>query len=241
MALFLVVTGLLAVTDDGDFVVAAFFEDFARDLCAGNTGHADFHISAIGGKEDIFKGNLRADAFMTLQSFHKNDVPVFDEVLFRAGLDNREFGHGEKYTVFALKSKKCYFQVRTNYTRIQSMQLQPPLRHRKRADKPMGPMQYLVIKTVAKLMPNAYGMEVIEQVDNQLESVTDSGQIYVTLDRLVGKGYLKSYEMPSPRKTGHTVSGYIITPNGGVAMAIADKFYGLLGRLASETNVAVTD
>jgi len=106
MTLFLKVATFLAIADDGNFVVAAFFEDLAGDFRAGNHRGTDFDRIAVGGKENVFKIDLRTDALVALEGLNKNDVPVFDEVLLRASLNNREFGHNGRSLQQMLKSSK---------------------------------------------------------------------------------------------------------------------------------------
>ena len=106
MTLLFEIAGLLTVTDDGHFVVATFFEDFAGNFGTGNHWGSDFDGVTVGGKEDVFKRDFRANALVALEGLNKNDVPVFDEVLLRASLDNREFGHNERSVQQSCISRK---------------------------------------------------------------------------------------------------------------------------------------
>jgi len=87
------VTRLLAIAENCHLVIAAFFQNFARDLGAGDVRSAELYGVAIDRKEDSIKIHLGADTLGTFQRFDIDSIPVFDEVLLRAGLNNREFGH----------------------------------------------------------------------------------------------------------------------------------------------------
>jgi DNA-binding PadR family transcriptional regulator len=77
----------------------------------------------------------------------------------------------------------------------------------------------LVLLTIRKLLDNAYGVTIREQLARVTGKYWSIGAIYDVLDRLVHKGYVTpSVKPPLPGRSGRSRRTYTVTKKGFVAL-----------------------
>jgi len=64
----------------------------------------------------------------------------------------------------------------------------------------LGSFEQAVLLAVLRLRANAYGRAILEDIRQKLGDGVTSGAVYVTLDRLEGKGLLTSRSTPDGRR-----------------------------------------
>ena len=84
----------------------------------------------------------------------------------------------------------------------------------------------LILLTVWKLKGNAYGITIREHLRKITGKKMSIGAVYVPLDRLSHKGYLKAYQgAPTPERGGMSKRYYEVTPEGFKALKEAKKIH----------------
>ena len=56
----------------------------------------------------------------------------------------------------------------------------------------LGELEHIIMASVLSLAGEAYGARIIEHIEETTGKRVESGSLYITLDRLEEKGYLKS-------------------------------------------------
>ena len=101
----------------------------------------------------------------------------------------------------------------------------------------LGDFEQLVLFGVLRLADGAYGAAIRQEIHARSGRDVSINAVYTTLDRLEGKGLLRSWiGEPTPQRGGRRRKFYALTPAGEAAlrqayrafMAMAD---GLRGRL----------
>ena len=83
----------------------------------------------------------------------------------------------------------------------------------------MGEFEHLVLATALRL-ESGYGAELIRELEERTGRQVQGGALYVTLDRLEKKGYLKSrMGEPDPRRGGRPKRFVTVTPRGVRALS----------------------
>jgi len=78
----------------------------------------------------------------------------------------------------------------------------------------------IVLLSIWKLKDNAYGVTIREYISKITGKYWSIGAIYVPLDRLVDKGYVKTHQSePVEKRGGRSKRFYEITPEGMEALA----------------------
>ena len=57
----------------------------------------------------------------------------------------------------------------------------------------LGPLELIVLLALVRLKDNAYGMTVRREIEERTGRDISIGAVYATLERLEGKGYLRSF------------------------------------------------
>ncbi|MEO8596960.1 MAG: helix-turn-helix transcriptional regulator [Candidatus Solibacter sp.] len=83
----------------------------------------------------------------------------------------------------------------------------------------LGEFELLVMLAVARLDNDAYGMEVRREIESTAGRDASIGAVYATLDRLEGKGLVRSREVAPENDSGRTRRLYLITADGGRALS----------------------
>ena len=96
-------------------------------------------------------------------------------------------------------------------------------------EKYLSRPEEMVLLTVWKLGANAYGVTIREHLQKITGKYWSIGAIYVPLERLEKKGYLKSHQsQPSPERGGRRKRIFQMTPHGQSAL---DQLYELQSEL----------
>lgn len=82
----------------------------------------------------------------------------------------------------------------------------------------LGEFEQVVLLAVARLKSEAYGMGLRAEIAERFGRATSIGAIYATLDRLVGKGYLRQRDDDS---TGRARRFFTLTPAGIDALEVS--------------------
>ena len=105
----------------------------------------------------------------------------------------------------------------------------------------LGDLERLVLLAVVRLGDGTYGAEIQRELAERTGRDVTPGTIYPTLDRLEGKGMVRSWMgEPTPERGGRSKRHYAICPEGMTAAAkawseVAAMAEGLEDRLRAET------
>jgi PadR family transcriptional regulator PadR len=66
----------------------------------------------------------------------------------------------------------------------------------------LGEFEYIVMLSLLRLGDDAYGMTIRQDIEDRTERPVAVGAVYAGLDRLEGKGYIKSREGETTRGRG---------------------------------------
>ena len=84
----------------------------------------------------------------------------------------------------------------------------------------LGEFEQMVLLAILQLADNAYGMTIRQEIERRTDRTVTIGAIYAALERLTGKGYLRSaVSGPEPIRGGRTKRTYRMTPTGERALA----------------------
>jgi len=83
----------------------------------------------------------------------------------------------------------------------------------------LGEFELIVMLAVLRLEESAYGMEVRREIETRTGRDAAIGAVYATLDRLEGKGLVRSREVPPDAETGRPRRLYRVTAAGVRALA----------------------
>lgn len=94
----------------------------------------------------------------------------------------------------------------------------------------LGEFEYLLITAAAGLRDNAYGVTVREAIAETTGRMCSIGALYTTIDRLEGKGLLKTWmSETTPERGGRAKRMIQVTPKGVQA---AKEFYDAVMRVS---------
>jgi PadR family transcriptional regulator, regulatory protein PadR len=84
----------------------------------------------------------------------------------------------------------------------------------------LGEFEHLVLLALVRLGPAAYGMPVRQEIEARTGREASIGAVYATLDRLEGKGLVRSeLGEPSPERGGRAKRLFEVTAAGRSALA----------------------
>lgn len=90
----------------------------------------------------------------------------------------------------------------------------------------LGEFEQLVLLAVIRLEGNAYGVTIRDTIDEYTGRDVIVGQVYAALDRLAGKGLVRSrIAEPDPVPGGRARKLFRITPAGRRALAASRRMY----------------
>ena len=93
----------------------------------------------------------------------------------------------------------------------------------------MGEFEYLILAATAKLGDEAYGATIRVEIEQATGERCSIGALYTTLDRLEGKGFLKTrMGDPTPQRGGRAKRMVRITAAG---IEAASEFYAAIAKL----------
>jgi PadR family transcriptional regulator, regulatory protein PadR len=79
----------------------------------------------------------------------------------------------------------------------------------------LGEFEHIVILALLRLGDRAYGVTVRQEIEARTGREVSIGAIYATLDRLEGKGYVKSqFGEPTPERGGRSKRFFRVTAKG---------------------------
>ena len=83
----------------------------------------------------------------------------------------------------------------------------------------LGELEQMVLLTVLRIGSDAYTSGVRKELAALTGRAVARGAVYITLDRLVKKGYLSSrLDRPTPERGGHPNRFFAVTPEGRAAL-----------------------
>jgi PadR family transcriptional regulator PadR len=84
---------------------------------------------------------------------------------------------------------------------------------------PLGEFEQLVLLAVMRLETSAYAVPIRNEIEGRTSRSVARGALYVTLDRLEEKGYLKSWlAEATPERGGRPKRFYEVRPAGAKAL-----------------------
>ncbi len=94
----------------------------------------------------------------------------------------------------------------------------------------LGEFEYLMLTAAARLGDEAYGAAIRQEIEDATGSACSIGALYTTLDRLEGKGLIKTWMGdPTPERGGRPKRMVRVTPKGVDA---ATSFYNAVRRVS---------
>lgn len=87
----------------------------------------------------------------------------------------------------------------------------------------IGEFAYLILSSAARLGEDAYGASIRGEIEKATGKTCSIGALYTTLDRLEGKGYVKTWMGdPTPQRGGRSKRLVRVTASGAKA---ASQFF----------------
>ncbi len=94
----------------------------------------------------------------------------------------------------------------------------------------LGEFEYLLITAAAGLAEEAYGAAIRDEIESATGQRCSIGALYTTIDRLEGKGLLKTWMGDAtPQRGGRSKRMVLVTPKGVQA---ATAFYDTVTRVS---------
>jgi PadR family transcriptional regulator, regulatory protein PadR len=94
----------------------------------------------------------------------------------------------------------------------------------------LGEFEYLMLTAAARLGDKAYGAAMRQEIEDATGAPCSIGALYTTLDRLEGKGLIKTWMGdPTPERGGRPKRMVRVTPKGVDA---ATSFYSAVRRVS---------
>jgi PadR family transcriptional regulator, regulatory protein PadR len=89
---------------------------------------------------------------------------------------------------------------------------------------PLGRLEGATLASVARLGDDAYGAEIRRDLEKVLGREYSLGAVYVTLERLAAKGWLRStMSDPRPERGGRSRRCYTLTPSGRAVLRESER------------------
>ena len=102
----------------------------------------------------------------------------------------------------------------------------------------LGEFEHIVLLAILRLGESAYAVSIGEEIQQHTGREVSRGSIYITLDRLETKGFLRSwFGDPTPSRGGRAKRFYALRPRAVTALrdnrrALVSLWKGLEGELA---------
>ena len=95
----------------------------------------------------------------------------------------------------------------------------------------LGEFEQIVLLAILRLSDNAYGVTIREEIMAQTDREPSPGALYVTLDRLEEKGFVRSqFGDPTPQRGGRAKRFFSVSAKGVESVARAQRSYQRLMR-----------
>lgn len=79
----------------------------------------------------------------------------------------------------------------------------------------LGEFEHMILLALLRLEERAYGVSVRQEIESRTNREVSIGAVYATLDRLEGKGYVKSRRGdPTPERGGRSKRFFRVTAKG---------------------------
>ena len=91
---------------------------------------------------------------------------------------------------------------------------------------PLGEFELLVMLAVLRLKEDAYAVTVRQEIETQTGRPAPRGSVYITLDRLTRKGYLRERNVPGGAARESRVKR-VFQPTSAGSAAVKDSLIGL--------------
>ena len=83
----------------------------------------------------------------------------------------------------------------------------------------LGEFEHVVLLAVLRLADEAYAVPIIDEIERCTGRSISRGSVYITLDRLETKGYLRSWLAdPTPERGGRAKRYYALRPRAMAAL-----------------------
>jgi DNA-binding PadR family transcriptional regulator len=93
----------------------------------------------------------------------------------------------------------------------------------------LGDFEQLVLLALIRLGPDAYGATIRREIEERTGRVLAISAVYVTLERLEGKGFVRSrVGDPTPERGGRRRKHFALTPHGQRALAQAYRTFKVM-------------
>ena len=87
--------------------------------------------------------------------------------------------------------------------------------------RPLGELEQLILLAILRLGPDAYGLSIARELEDQAGRRLSRGALYTSLDRLETKGFLRwSLEPGGPARQELPKRVYTVLPRGSIRAAI---------------------
>ena len=94
----------------------------------------------------------------------------------------------------------------------------------------LGEFEQLILFALISLGEKAYGVSIRQEIEARAGRAVSVGAVYTALDRLQGRGYVRSrVGDPTPQRGGRRKKYYEIEPEGAAALS---RSYTTLSRMA---------
>ncbi len=91
---------------------------------------------------------------------------------------------------------------------------------------PLGEFEHIVLLAVLRIGDGAYAIPIRREIEKRTRRRVARGAVYITLERLEGKGYLESwFSDPVPERGGRSRRYYKVRPAG--VHALRDSWVAL--------------
>jgi DNA-binding PadR family transcriptional regulator len=88
----------------------------------------------------------------------------------------------------------------------------------------LGEFEHMIVLALLRLGDQAYGVTVRQEIELRIKREVSIGAVYATLDRLEGKGYVKSHRGdPTPERGGRSKRFFNVTAKGVAAVNRAQR------------------
>ena len=99
---------------------------------------------------------------------------------------------------------------------------------------PLGLFSYLVMASIPKLKDKAFGLRITEYLIDELKTLIDPGQVYLTLKRLEARHLIRK-EVPRGEAAGN-VTLYSVTKDGEQALAKTERYIQVAAKFGRGTH-----
>ena len=88
----------------------------------------------------------------------------------------------------------------------------------------LGEFEQMVLLAVARLKSEAYGMSILDEIEDRTGNETAVGSVYAALDRLERSGFVSSeVGDPTPERGGRAKRFFSLRPEGAEALTRARR------------------